>query len=96
MYERQYIVLTPFYTLLDALDLLQSNTTEQEYPDTVIYIDETVDMYDILVEEGLFKSKGDAKRNWNKTGKEIPSGFTLFERLGKKKNKSVCIHNFKE
>lgn len=47
------------------------------------YIPADFDIYDILVKYGLFKSKGDAKKNWKKSSQEIPEGLNSFERLGK-------------
>lgn len=38
----------------------------------------TTDMYDLLVRVGLFPSKGQARKNWQRTGPEIPWGFSDF------------------
>ena len=45
------------------------------------------DMFDILVMFGLFRSKGEARKNWKRTGREIPEGFTDIERIGKLKHR---------
>lgn len=58
----------------------------------VEYIPETLDMYDILVMSNLFKSKSDAKRNWTRTGKEVPCGWSEFKKIGKL-NSHLCIWN---
>jgi hypothetical protein len=50
------------------------------------------DMFDVLVLAGIFKSKSDAKRNWKKTGKEIPAGFSDFIGVGKLRH-SIFIWN---
>lgn len=41
------------------------------------------DMFDILVEIGLFRSKSEARKNWKRTGKNIPEGFTDIKNIGK-------------
>lgn len=43
----------------------------------------TVDMFDLLVRLGAFPSKGAARKNWKKTGKEIPPGWTHLIGIGK-------------
>ena len=50
------------------------------------------DMFDILVETGLFRSKSEARKNWKRTGKDIPEGFTDLENLGKL-NHRITIFN---
>lgn len=57
----------------------------------LILISPNVDMYDVLVACGLFKSKGEAKKNWKKSGKEIPNGITEFSNLGKHRMISILI-----
>lgn len=49
-------------------------------------------MFDILVFLGVFKSKSDARKNWKKTRREIPPGFSHFVGLGKFR-KELCIWN---
>ncbi len=41
------------------------------------------DMFDILVETELFCSKSEARKNWKRTGKDIPEGFTDIKNIGK-------------
>ena len=50
------------------------------------------DMYDILVMLKLFKSKSQAKKNWKRSGKDIPKGFSHFRGIGKF-NSEFCILN---
>jgi len=61
------------------------------HDDITIEITPDKDMYDILVMTNIFKSKGDARKNWTKTGKEIPWGFSYF-RVGKLRH-TICILN---
>ena len=51
-----------------------------------------VDMYDLLIKSGLFISRSEAKRNW-KGDKEIPLGFSDFERLGRRHDIRISIFN---
>lgn len=46
-----------------------------------------MDMFDILVQCAIFKSKGEARKNWKLTGKDIPLGFTDFKGIGKMKHR---------
>jgi hypothetical protein len=55
-------------------------------------VDPETDMWSIVTEMGLFPSKGQARKNWNKTGQEIPTGFTELEKLGKL-NHTLTIWN---
>jgi len=55
-------------------------------------VPKTTDMFDILVMLNLFKNKGQAKKNWKKTGRDIPNGFSHFTRLGKF-NSAISIFN---
>jgi hypothetical protein len=55
---------------------------------------DVVDIYDILVKASIFKSKGDARKNWTRTGKEIPWGFNDFENIGKLKHRIVIYKPF--
>ena len=50
------------------------------------------DMFDILVMTGLFRSKSEARKNWKRTGRDIPNGFTDIDRIGKLKNR-ITIWN---
>jgi hypothetical protein len=49
----------------------------------VFFMPQETDMYDLLVKLGAFPSKSQARRVWTKTGKDIPAGFSHFERIGK-------------
>lgn len=49
------------------------------------------DMFELLVRLGAFKSKGQARKSWDKSGKEIPEGWSEFF-VGKKK-RHLCIWN---
>jgi hypothetical protein len=51
-----------------------------------------VDMYDLLVEAEVFPSKSQARKNWKKTGQDIPGGFSCFENIGKLK-RCICVLN---
>jgi hypothetical protein len=49
------------------------------------------DMFDLLVLIGAFSSKGQARKNWNKTGVGIPSGWSDWW-VGKLRRR-LCIWN---
>jgi hypothetical protein len=49
-------------------------------------------MWDLVTLLGMFPSKSQARKNWNKTGQEIPQGFTHLENLGKL-NHEIAIWN---
>jgi len=49
-----------------------------------------VDMYDLLVMVGVFKSKGDARKNWHGV-RDIPGGWSEYK-VGKLK-KELCVWN---
>ncbi len=51
----------------------------------------SVDMFDLLVRLGVFASKGQARKNWTKTGAEIPPGFNHF--IVGKLRRELCIWN---
>lgn len=46
----------------------------------------SVDMHDLLVGFDFFPSKSQARKNWTKTGKDVPAGFNEFV-VGKTKQK---------
>ena len=48
-----------------------------------VHIIKQLDMFDILVMTGLFRSKSEARKNWKRTGKDIPEGFTDIKNIGK-------------
>ena len=49
----------------------------------VQFISAENDMFDILVMCDLFRSKSEARKNWKRTGKDIPEGFTDIKNIGK-------------
>ena len=57
----------------------------------VIPISTNKNMYDILVMTNIFSSKSQARKNWAKTGANIPEGFSDFI-VGKLKHR-ICILN---
>ena len=64
--------------------ILNENLLTKDIPllfgeETVNMISPDVDMFQLLVDIGLFQSRSDAKRNWNKSGREIPNGFSEFK-----------------
>ena len=74
------IVNENFESNKDLVDLLFSDEDIQT-------LSTNADMFDILVLTGLFRSKSEARKNWNRTGKDIPDGFTDIERIGKLKHR---------
>jgi hypothetical protein len=56
----------------------------------------TTDMFDILVMTGMFRSKSEARKNWKRTGKEIPEGFTDIENIGKLHKRLTIWNPIKE
>lgn len=50
------------------------------------------DMFDLLVMLGIFPSKGQAMKNWKKSGREIPIGFSDFEQIGKLNNRLTILN----
>lgn len=54
--------------------------------------DRPIDMYDILVKVGIFKSKSIARKNWNRTGPQIPKGFSDFKGIGKLKRRITILN----
>ena len=61
-------------------------------PEEVFWLDESKDLWDILVICGLFPSRSQARKNGR--AKEIPSGWTD-QRMGKLKHR-ICILNVQE
>lgn len=61
----------------------------------VIEISPDKDMYDILVLAGIFPSKGQAKKNWARTGAEIPKGFTDLTNIGKLRHRITILNPIK-
>lgn len=58
----------------------------------IIFISNEADMFDVLVIAKLFKSKSEARKNWKRTGKDIPKGFTCLERLGMLKHNIYILN----
>jgi len=56
----------------------------------VEYIEDGLDMYDVLVLAGIFSSKGQARKNWTRTDANIPKGFSDFRNIGKL-HKRLCL-----
>uniref|UniRef100_A0A6M3IKU5 Uncharacterized protein n=1 Tax=viral metagenome TaxID=1070528 RepID=A0A6M3IKU5_9ZZZZ len=56
---------------------------------------EDIDMYDILVIAGIFKSKGDARKNWKRTKKEISKGYSEYKDIGKLHNQIFIFNPIK-
>lgn len=51
--------------------------------EAVVFMDTSTTMFDILTQFGFFQSKSEARKNWKRTGQEIPDGFTDIENIGK-------------
>ena len=64
--------------LIESLFNLDANE-----PVRMVPMELDFDMFDILVETGLFRSKSEARKNWKRTEKEIPDGFTDIKNIGK-------------
>ena len=60
--------------------------------ETTIPIAPDYTIYDILTMLGLFPSKSEARKNWKRTGKDIPVGFTSLEGVGKMRH-NIYIWN---
>ena len=72
---------------------LKRNGYEVTRDEYVHYMNEGTDIYDILVWCGLFKSKGDARKNWKRGG--LQDGWKLYDKVGKLNN-SLAILNIHE
>lgn len=59
--------------------------------DEITYIDYPRDMYDLLVNAGIFTSRSKARSQWD-GDKDIPKGYSEFKKLGKYK-KGIFIFN---
>jgi len=60
-----------------------------EETDSFIILDERSRWPEVMVACGIFKSKGDARRNgWNK---DIPLGFTEIPKIGKLRHKIFIL-----
>lgn len=86
MNEFNVIIKNKYYK--ENEDLVPILFDEEE----VIFIeDDNIDMYDILVKLNIFRSKSEARKNWKKTKKDIPDGFTDIMKIGKL-NKRITIY----
>ena|ERR1700756_5418733 len=66
------IVKTPHLDINDRNELFGVE-------DDVIFINPNEeDMYDLIVQLGVFPSKGQARKNWKKTNQIIPNGWSEF------------------
>jgi hypothetical protein len=84
--DKNYVVVNEHFKRNDA---------EVFFPgERVIYIAGAFTMWDILHHAGLFGSKGQARKNWKRTGAEIPEGFSHFDHIGKR-NSELAILNLK-
>ena len=91
MFVENFIVLThPDKSLQEVLEGIPPLFVSEDGSMDFKFINAESDMYDVLVGAGIFKSKSDARRNWKKTGADIPTGHTLIRGIGKMK-KRLCI-----
>ena len=68
---------------------LRGDERELFFPgEEVAVISEEVDMWDILVFAGIFRSRTQARKNWKRTERQVPNGFWIFDRIGKARH---CI-----
>jgi hypothetical protein len=58
----------------------------------VFYLPPSTDMYDLLVQIGIFPSKAQARKNWNKSGQEVPPGFSDFKGIGKLRRRLTVLN----
>lgn len=59
----------------------------------LFFVEPTSDIFDVLVMLNIFASKSDARKNWKRSqGKDIPKGFTDFDRVGKKKVRITILN----
>ena len=79
---------------LDNEDLIES-LFDLDETETVQIVPSTFDVFDMLVDVGLFRSKSEARKNWKRTGKDVPEGFTDIKNIGKLHNR-LTIWNPKE
>jgi len=79
---------------LDNEDLIES-LFDLDETETVQIVPSTFDVFDMLVDAGLFRSKSEARKNWKRTGKDVPEGFTDIKNIGKLHNR-LTIWNPKE
>lgn len=58
----------------------------------IFTIPPTFDMFELLVACGVFSSKGQARKNWKLSGKDIPDGFSDFINVGKQKVRITILN----
>jgi hypothetical protein len=87
MQELNVIVMNDFAA--DNWDMVRHLFGDDE---DFLFLHPQYDMYDCLVHLEVFKSKGEARKNWKRTGKEIPPGYNEFRGIGKSK-KALFIWN---
>jgi hypothetical protein len=80
--EFNFVKINPFWTPEMERLLFQPKPGE-----IMEAITPDMDMFDILVDMGVFKSRSDARKNWKQTGKDIPEGFTDLKGIGKMKHR---------
>lgn len=88
--ENFVVITRPDESLQEVLEGLPPLLVSEDGAIDFKFIDAESDMYDVLVGAGIFKSKLDARKNWTKTGADIPTGQTLIRGIGKMKKK-LCI-----
>lgn len=49
-------------------------------------------MYDLLVLLGAFTSKGQARKNWSRSGRDVPPGFSDFDGIGKMRHRLTVLN----
>jgi hypothetical protein len=76
MIDKNFVINNEFYE--QEKDLIPYLFGDEPYE-----LVSRVDMYDLLVRGGYFKSKGDARKNWTRTGRDIPNGYTEYRDIGK-------------
>jgi hypothetical protein len=88
MQELNIVILNNNFELIDSCWMIHELFEDE--PVTIVSCD--TDMYDLLVKLGIFCSRSEARKNWTRTGKEIPFGYNEFKDIGKQK-KALYIWN---
>ena len=73
MIERNFIVSSNKVT--------KAIETEYFGDEEVTYINKNADMYDLLVVAGIYESKEEAAKKWNRSGKDILSGLNDYRKI---------------
>jgi hypothetical protein len=86
---------------VDSLNVIVSNEFVREFDRNTLFPDEedvlvlrpghNKDMFNLLVILGAFTSRSQAKKNWTKTDRNIPAGWSEFF-VGKKR-RHLCTWN---